>query len=291
MIMLSKEILKKIAAIEIHTKRIMNTTLLGDARSAQKGSGFEFNQIRDYQMGDDVRFIDWRSSARADKLLVKEYIEERSRTIMILLDVSRSTDYTSGVLSINEITQQIAAVLAFIAGYSKDRVGLILYSNEVECVIPPGLGHAHIHAVLGEIFGHITTGRGTSGVVALERLMRMKRRDAAVYIISDCIDESLEKALKTASRIYEIVVIRCLDPNERHVPEAGFLSVADVETHEQVVLDTRTLRSKGLHGFLEKQLGEQLMLFKKYGIDCLDVQNNETFIGEVVRFFRRRMAY
>lgn len=289
--MLSKEILKKIAAIEIHTKRIMNTTLIGDTRSAQKGSGFEFNQLRDYQMGDDVRFIDWRASARADKLLVREYIEERSRTVMILLDISHSTDFTSGANPIKEITQQVAAVLAFIAGYSKDRVGLMLYTNEVECVVPPALGHAHVHAILGEIFGHAPKASGTCGAAALERLMRMKNRNAAIYLISDCVDDSLEKVLKTASRVYEIVIIRCLDINERHIPEAGFLTTADLETHEQVVLDTRALRREGLHSYLEKNLGEQLMLYKKYGIDYLDLYNNETFIGEVVRFFRRRMAY
>lgn len=289
--MLSKEILKKIAAIEIHTKRIMNATLLGDARSAQKGSGFEFDQIRDYQMGDDVRFIDWKASSRANKILVKEYREERSRTIMIVLDISRSMDFTSQTNTINETAQQVAAVLAFVAGYSKDRVGLILYSDKVESVIPPGLGHAHVHAILTDIFGHGCQGTGTSGAAALERLMRMKNRNAAVYLISDCIDESLEHALKAASRIYEIVVIRCLDHVERHVPEAGFLPIVDVETYESAVMDTRALRSKGLHSYVERRLGEQLMLYKKYGIDCLDLVNNETFIGEVVRFFRRRMVY
>ena len=123
--MLSPEILKKIAEIEIHTRRIMSSTLMGDSRSAQKGSGFEFNQIRDYQVGDDVRFIDWRASVRSNKLLVKEYIEERSRTIMILLDVSRSTLFTSAHQTKLEMMRTVAAVLTVVAGFSKDRVGII----------------------------------------------------------------------------------------------------------------------------------------------------------------------
>jgi uncharacterized protein (DUF58 family) len=219
--MLSKEILKKIAEIEIRTKRIMRSTLMGDSRSAQKGSGFEFNQIREYQMGDDVRFIDWRASARSNKLLVKEYIEERNRTIMILLDVSGSTEFTSSVSTNADIMKQVAAILAFVAGYSKDRVGLILYSDVVECLVPPAMGHTHVHTVLEHIFSHKASSVLTNGTVALNKLKQMRSRDTAVFLISDCIDEQLSKSLNLASRMNEVVVVRCLDHLEK-IPRLGW---------------------------------------------------------------------
>ena len=289
--MLSKEILKKIAEIEIHTKRIMSSTLMGDSRSAQKGSGFEFNQIREYQMGDDVRFIDWRASARSNKLLVKEYIEERNRTVMILLDISGSTVFSSGIYTNADIMKQVAAVLAFVSGYSKDRVGLILYSDVVECLVPPAMGHTHVHTVLEHIFSHEPTCRRTNGAAALDRLKQMRNRNASVFIISDCIDLSMDSALKRASRLNEIVVIRCLDEIERDLPVLGFLPVTDPETGKECTVDTRAGRRMGVASYLENRAIEQGKRYARYGIDCLDLVNNETFIGEVVRFFRRRMTY
>lgn len=289
--MLSKEILKKISEIEIHTKRILSSTLMGDSRSAQKGSGFEFNQIREYMMGDDVRFIDWRASARSNKILVKEYIEERNRTIMVLLDISQSTIFTSGISTNADIMKQVAAILACVAGYSKDRVGLILYSDIVEKLIPPAMGHTHVHTVLEHIFSHKPHAKKTNGVSAINRLKQMKNRNAAVYIISDCIDDQLDAALKLASRVYEIVVIRCLDEVERQLPNTGFLPVTDPETGATLILDTRKSKRMGAAGYLAHRASEQKKSYAKYGIDCLDLVNNENFIGEVVRFFRRRMTY
>lgn len=287
--MLSKEILKKIAEIEIRTKRIMRSTLMGDSRSAQKGSGFEFNQIREYQMGDDVRFIDWRASARSNKLLVKEYIEERNRTIMILLDISGSTEFTSRSLTNADIMKQVAAVLAFVAGYSKDRVGLILYSDQVECLVPPAMGHTHVHTILERIFSCKPNSKLTNGAVALNRLKQMRSRDAAVFLISDCIDEQLGESLRCASGMNEIVVVRCLDQLEHAIPHVGFLPVKDPETGVQAVLDTRSRAA--MSSYLNQRAIDQQRLFSKYGIDCLDLVNNEAFIGDVVRFFRHRMTY
>lgn len=289
--MLTKEILKKISEIEIHTKRIMRSTLMGDSRSAQKGAGFEFNQIREYQMGDDVRFIDWRSSARSNKILVKEYIEERNRTIMILLDISGSTSFTSSVSTNADIMRQVAAILAFVAGYSKDRVGLMLYSDVVECLVPPAMGHVHVRTILERIFSQESSSKATNAASALDRLKQMRNRDAAVFVISDCIDDRLDTALKYAARLNEIVVVRCLDRVEKHLDGVGFLPVRDTETGIECVLDTRQYRGKGLSFYLEQRAAEQERLYAKYGIDCLNIINDETFIGDLIRFFRRRMTY
>lgn len=289
--MLSPEILKKIAEIEIHTRRIMSSTLMGDSRSAQKGSGFEFNQIRDYQVGDDVRFIDWRACARSGKLLVKEYIEERSRTIMILLDVSASTIFTSTVNTKLDVMRQVAAVLTFVAGFSKDRVGLIAYSDRIEAMIPPSTGPVHVHSVLKKIFSCTAHGSSTNSQVALDRLMRMKNRKAALFVVSDCIDDTMNLILPKAGRIFETVVIRCLDEAEKRLPKMGFLPVQDPETGKCYVLNTRKLSSRYSQNFLENRIEDQRALFVKYGVDCLDIVNTNTFIRDVIQFFRRRMSY
>ncbi len=289
--MVSKDILKKIASIEIHTKRILAASLMGDSRSAQKGSGFEFSQIRDYYVGDDVRFIDWRASARSNKLLVREYIEERSRTIMILLDISKSTLFTSGTETKASVMQQVAAILALVGNHSKDRVGLIIYAGDVERVIPPAYGQAHVHAILEAIFASEPVNSGTHGAAALRRLSTMKQRHMAVFMITDGIDTSLPQALKLAARRYEIVLLRCADSLEQTIPRVGFLPIMDLETGEAAVLDTRSRGGKRLQAYLQHKYVEDQTVYAGYGIDCLNLVNNETFFGDVVRFFRRRMTY
>jgi uncharacterized protein (DUF58 family) len=185
--------------------------------------------------------------------------------------------------------KQVAAILAFVAGYSKDRVGLILYSDVVECLVPPAMGHTHVHTVLEHIFSHKASSVLTNGTVALNKLKQMRSRDTAVFLISDCIDEQLGKSLNLASRMNEVVVVRCLDHLERNLPQVGFLPVKDPETGLECVLDTRSHNS--ISAYLNQRAIEQQRLFSKYGIDCLDLVNNETFIGDVIRFFRHRMTY
>src|SRR5665647_3240289 len=146
--MISSEILKKIKQIEIYTQRLLTGSLVGDSRSAIKGQGLEFDQLREYQMGDDVRFIDWSSSARMDKLLVKQYIEERNRTVLLAVDVSASTFFSSDQELKNESMAQIASVLALVADYGKDHVGLILFSDEIEEFVPPSAGRMHVRLIM-----------------------------------------------------------------------------------------------------------------------------------------------
>lgn len=289
--MLSPELLKKISFIKIYTKRLLNSSMVGDCRSAQKGSGFEFNQIRDYQLGDDVRYIDWHASARNNKLLVKEYIEERNRTIIIALDISASTLFSSQEVSKQHILQQVAAVLTIVASYGKDRIGLLLFADDVEVFIPPNASSGHIHHLLETIFNHVPRGKGTNLEVASKRLLSLKTKNSLLILVSDFLDISVERWVKLMAPAYEILAIRCLDPLERNVPSLGFLTLKDLETGQECLLDTRRRHRKSMATLLELRASEQKKMFRKYGIDCLDLVNNEAFVGDVVRFFRRRMVY
>jgi uncharacterized protein (DUF58 family) len=289
--MLSPELLKKIAYIEIYTRRLLSSSMAGDSRSAQKGTGLEFNQIREYQIGDDVRYIDWHASARANKLLIKEYIEERNRTIILALDISASMRFSSQEMAKKQVMQQVAAVLAIVAAYGKDRIGLLLFAETVEVLIPPATGRAQMHRILEKIFTHTSIQKGTQFQAVSQQLLALKPKNALVVLISDFIATDIENYLKLIAPAYEIIAIRCLDPIERTVPNLGFLAVHDLESEQTCTLDMRGKKAIAMTKMLEHRASDQLMVFKKYGIDCLDLGNSETFVGDVVRFFRRRMSY
>jgi len=299
--MISSEILKKIKEIEIYTSRLLTGSLVGDSRSAIKGSGLEFDQIREYQMGDDVRFIDWRASARMDKLLVKQYIEERNRTVLLAVDVSASTFFSSGVDLKKMSMAQIASVLALVADAGKDHVGLLLFSDEIENYIPPATGRKHVRSIMQQLFTHAPSKKGTDISTALNYAANLKRRDTILFVLSDFISSDLpgiasastgfSKNLKGIAAKYDVIAIRCLDTNEQKFPAVGFLCVQDCESDNSGIVHAK---SKGLHNinvFLEARRLEQDKLFTSCGVDCVDVTNNKHFMGDLIKFFRRRMRY
>ncbi len=289
---ITSDILHKIKQIEIHTRRLLRSTLVGDSRSAIKGTGFEFDQIREYQFGDDVRFIDWNASARTNSLLVKQYIEERSRTILLAVDISGSNLLGSNNTLKRDTIAQIASVIALITNIGKDRVGLILFSDTVELYIPPSRGQRHVHTIMEQLFGYCTQNKKTNITAALKKLAQLKYKDALVFLISDFIDDTIDPTyVSCIARRYDLIAIRCLDKQEQELPHVGFLPMQDNETGEQLIIDTRSSAIQPVHAFLEERLAKQTKLFKRNGISLLDVANNDSFIGAIIRFLKRRMRY
>lgn len=289
---LSIQIAKKIKEIEIHTQRLLRGTLVGDSRSATKGTGLEFDQIREYQLGDDVRFIDWKASARMNDLLVKQYIEERSRTVMLAVDVSGSEFFGSEHSLKHDTLAQIASVLALVATAGKDRVGLLLFTDSIELFIPPARGKGHVHKIMQELFSFKPQSKKTDITIAIKKLAQLKQSDMIAFIISDFIDASLNsKYLATLCMKKELVGIRCLDQHEQRLPSVGFLPVIDQETGEQLIVDLRSKKSGMLSKYLAQRIATQDKLLKRSGMTVLDVKNNDTFIGDLIKFFRRRMRY
>ena len=289
---LNADLRRKIRQIEIYTRRLLTSSLVGDSRSAVRGSGFEFDQIREYRAGDDVRFIDWNASARINELLVKEFIEERSRTIILCVDVSLSSFFGSGTADKKQTMAEIASVLALVAGRGKDRIGLMLFSDTVELYVPPMRGLHHTHRLIEHLFCHEPAGRQTAINCALERLVRERQRDAIVFLISDFIDDeqAFTRYLPTAARLYDLIALRCLDKNERELPPVGILTIEDRETGEPITVNTSG-GAKKLNAFFDERIGQQNKLFKKHGIEVVDATPNASFIPDLVRFFRRRMRY
>jgi uncharacterized protein (DUF58 family) len=284
-IMLSQELLKKIRRIELRTKRILNGYLIGDYRTRSKGFGLEFDQLADYQFGDDIRFVDWKSSARMNKMLIKEYHDERNRTIFLLIDGSQSNWFGSTSQLKNGIVAEIAGVLAFAAAYNKDHVGMLLFTDKIEQSLPPKKGIKHAHKIMQRLFSFEPIAEQTNLTIAFEQLARIKKSDALVFVVSDFIDEDFTKAIRIVSKKHDLVAIRCLDQYERNIPPIGYVHCQDIETGEDMTIDTKQLYSWG-----KQRYEMQNNFFKKYKIDYLDVMPGKPFMEDIILFLRRRMS-
>jgi len=289
---IAPDIVSRIKQLEIFTRRLLNGALVGDSRSAIKGTGFEFDQIHDYSFGDDIRFIDWKASARNNKLLVKQYIEERSRTVFLVVDVSQSSIFGSGTSNKYNRIVELASVLALVAQHGKDHVGLLLFSDKIETYIPPGSSLHHIHRIMETMLTFTPRKSKTDISKALQHLLSIKKSDAIVFLISDFIDDSLDTYLTQAARRYDVIAVRCLDGNEKSMPVVGFITVEDMETGELVELDLRGTRNNDIRRFLAGRLEQQNTLFKRRGIDLVDIAPERSeYLADMVKFFRRRMMY
>ena len=289
--MMDATLREKVKNIRIYTKRLMQSSLAGDYLSAFKGSGLEFNQIREYQNGDDIRSIDWNNSAKMNKMMIKQFIEERDRTVILAIDTSRSLHYSSSDEQKQEIVAKIAASLTFVADQNKDKVGALFFSDRIEKWLPPTRGKSHVGTIVQHIFSLKPHGHQTNMSTALRFLIQLKKRNAIVFFISDWIDDqsSYENLLKVARCQYEFVSIRLLDPIEKELPRVGLLDITDPETGltTSIDLSSRSLQQKN-HLLMERYLTQKKM-FERYRIDLLDLMVNQPFINPMISFFHKRI--
>ncbi len=292
--MISQELHALIAHLEITTRKQVSGPLLGDARSRLKGSGLEFNQLREYVQGDDVRFIDWKASARSGKMLVRQYLEDRNRTVYIAVDVSASTDYgTTYKLGVpqrkSDLKKQLAAVLAFVSLHSKDSVGLVLFTDTVEKIIPPRQSRNHALALVQTLYSYEPKSKRTNLAAPLEYLSRLKGQKALVCLLSDFmapLDEA-ERMLKVASRKHDLMAFRCLDPRERMFPPVGTLIFNDSEMGVQATIAGG--KGDAISKALEIWHKTQKDRLNAARIDSLDLEVGCQFTGDLVRFLRHRI--
>lgn len=288
--MISPDVAKRIKEIEITTRRLLTGGLVGENQAAVKGSGFDFDQIRDYQVGDDIRFIDWKSSARADKLLIKQYVEERTLNIMLAVDVSSSTHYTSHTQTKSEYMTEIAAVLAYSAIYTKNNVGAVFFSSKVETCIPLGNDIVHARNLVTSLYTHKQKKEDTCLAAACHYIVSLSLKNTVVFIISDFIDATYTKALQILAKKHDVVAVRCLDPYEKALPSIGFLTVEDAETKERYLLDTRNQSNSFIKQFLTEYRLRQQGTIHECNADMLDIQVGRPFITDIIRFLRKRMV-
>lgn len=286
---INPEIISKIKHIEIYTKKMVSGLLQGQTRSSLKGSGFDFDQIRDYQDGDDVRSIDWKSSARANKIVVRQFREEKTRTILLALDISASTSFFSVGASKQDQMAQVAAILGLVGSYTNDAIGLLLFADEVVSFIPPAQGKAHINNVLQAIFSVSTSHKKTNIAAALNHIASLKHKDMMVFLISDFIDVGFEKRLSFVAAKHDLIAISCNDIREFDISANCFLSVNDIETGDRVMLDLRAHGASEMKDFLHKRFQEQDALFKRCGVDKVSLDAQTPMTTTLISFFKRRM--
>lgn len=287
--MIPKEILKKVKRIEITTRGMVNDVFSGEYHSVFKGRGMEFSEVREYQIGDDIRTIDWNVTARMGHPFVKIFEEERELTVMLLVDVSSSGNFGTHERMKGEIAIEICALLAFSAIKNNDKVGLIIFTDKIEKFIPPKKGKSHVLRVLRELLYHKPQGTQTNIASVLEYLNRVSKRRSVVFLVSDFINVGYEMALQIANRRHDVVAITVTDPREVNLPDVGFIELEDAETEEIVLLDTSYAEVRSVYS---KQSSESILnrnkLFKSINVDHIDIQTDNPYIEPLIKFFRMR---
>jgi uncharacterized protein (DUF58 family) len=287
--MIPKEILKKVKQIQIRSSRLVNDVLAGEYVSVFKGRGMEFDEVREYQAGDDIRTIDWNVTARLGHPYIKRYTEERELTIMFLVDLSFSGEFGSMKQFKNEIATEICAVLAFSAVRNNDKVGLILFTDKIEKFVPPKKGKTHVLRVIREVLYFKPENKGTDISIALEYLLKVTKRKTVCFLLSDFITEGFERALRIANKRHDMVAVSITDPRELEIPNVGFVELEDAETGEITLIDTADRKMMDrFNRFNVKNMEERAKLFRGMGVDLVDVRTDSSYVEPIMKFFRAR---
>ncbi len=266
----TKEILKKIRRLELRTRRLVNDALAGQYHSVFKGRGMNFEDVRAYQPGDEVRFIDRNVTARTGELHVKNFTEERELTVVLLVDVSASGAFGSVNLSKRELAAEVASVLAFSAVGNRDKVGLVLFSDGIELFLPPEKGRGHVLRIIREVLYFQPRGRGTNLSAALDFLNKVVRRRAVVFLLSDFQSPDFSKPLAVTARRHDLVAVPVVDPLEETLPDIGRVTLEDAETGEQYEVNTSDVSAQVAFRKVIAARRENLAAtLRKYGVDSI----------------------
>lgn len=290
--MIPKAVLEKVRRIEITTTHLVSDVFAGAYHSVFKGRGMEFDEVREYQPGDDIRTIDWNVTARTGLAHIKKYVEERELTVMILVDASASTYFGSTKESKNTLAAEIAAVLAFAAIRNNDKVGLLMFTDAIELFIPPRKGKSHVLRVIREVLYFKPKGKGTDLKLALDYLIKVCKRKSVAFVISDFFGaQTVKKPLQITNRYHDMIAITLNDLREHELPDCGLVSLRDAETGKNVLIDTSDPKvRKGFVVRSKERLAIRDRLFASTGVDHIDVYTHEPYSKALVSFFAKRQG-
>jgi uncharacterized protein (DUF58 family) len=283
--------------LEIRTRRMVNDSLAGSYHSVFKGRGMDFDEVREYSPGDEVRTIDWNVTARAGRPFVKKFTEERELTIFLLVDISASGNFGSGAMSKRDLAAELASVLAFSAIRNSDKVGLLLYTDQVERYLPPKKGRRHVLRVVRDILYHAPERVGTDTVKALDVANRLLHRRAIVFLISDfetlkstaAERGDLRRAMRRTNRRHDLVAVHVEDPREKELPDVGIVALEDAESGEVIEVDTASATIRKRFKELSLERGRRLVSdFRSEGIDTLQLQTDAPYMPALQRCFKTR---
>jgi uncharacterized protein (DUF58 family) len=287
--MLSKELIRRIRRLEIRTRKVVADSLAGQYQSVFKGRGMAFSEVRQYQPGDEIRTIDWNVTARMREPYVKVFTEERELTVMLLVDVSASGAFGSHGRTKSEIAAEVAAQIAFSATANNDRVGLVLFSDRLEKIVPPRKGRKHVMRVVSDILTTQPEGRGTDLSLGLTRLRQLAPRGAVTFLISDFIAEGYEGPMRLAARRHDLVPVVIADPMEEGLPSMGLIALEDPETGERVLVDSSAkVVQQALQRHAAERRAEREQLFRKIRLDHVSLSAGDDHGLALQRFFRLR---
>jgi len=285
----ANRILSKIRRLELKTRGLVDAAFAGQYRSVFKGRGMNFEEVREYQPGDEIRSIDWNVTARLGTPFVKKFTEERELTVMLVVDVSASGNFGSVELSKRELAAEVASVIAFSAIRNNDKVGLLLFSDHVELFIPPKKGRIHTLRLIREILFFEPSGKRTVPGEALRYLNRILVRRAVVFLVSDFQAEGYERELAITARRHDLIAIPVHDPNEQTLPDVGIVTFEDAETGEQVEINTGDPAVRAAYTELANRRAEALaMEFRRKRIDSIPLRTDQDYLPALRTFFRNR---
>src|SRR6059058_4976174 len=283
------EILKKIRTLEIKTKGLVETVFAGDYHSVFKGRGMNFEDVREYQPGDEIRAIDWNVTARLGNAFVKKFTEERELTVMLVVDVSASGNFGSTSQSKRELAAEVACLLAFSAIRNNDKVGLLLFSDRLELFIPPKKGRSHTLRIIREILFFEPAGRGTNAAAALDHFNRIITRRAVVFLISDFQAGDFSRELAVTAKRHDLIAIRIQDERESILPPIGLITLEDAETGDQIEINAADSRVRAQFAQLaQSQVAETMRVLRQNRIDRIDLRTGDDYLPALRSFFKQR---
>jgi uncharacterized protein (DUF58 family) len=286
---LPPEILKKVKLLEISTRKLVNNLFAGEYHTAFKGQGMTFADFREYVPGDDVRTISWALTARAGKPYIKKFDEEREMTLMLVVDISGSSDFGSGEFFKGEVMVHLSALLAFSAIRNKDQVGLLLFSDQVEHFVPPGKGRGHVQRILRDLYYYKPKSRQTKFAPALQYLTGVLKKKSVVFIISDFLDEGFDSPLRLLGRKHDVVAVVVGDQAEKELPQVGVIELQDAETGEILTVDTSSRTFREYWQQARRQITEKRdKLLRQAQVDRVDISTNGNYADSMVAFFQSR---
>ena len=287
--MIPKHVLKKVRQIEIRTRHLVNDVFSGEYHSVFKGRGMEFAEVREYEPGDDIRTIDWNVTARMGRPYIKRFTEERELTVILVVDVSASSNFGTFEQMKGEIVAELCAVLAFAAIKNNDRVGLLIFTDQIEKFIPPKKGRTHILRVIRELLYTQPEQPGTDITQALEYLNKVITRRSIVFMVSDFLTSNYMTPLRIANKRHDMVAISITDPREIRLPPVGLIELEDVETGEEVLIDTNDKAWLQAYQKMNIQRREERdRQFRLMGVDAVHISTDRPYIDPLIQFFRMR---
>jgi uncharacterized protein (DUF58 family) len=285
----TKELLKKVRKIEIKTRRLSDHIFGGEYHSTFKGRGMTFSEVRQYQYGDDVRNIDWNVTARTNEPHIKVFEEERELTMMLMVDVSGSEMFGTASQFKNEVVTEIAATLAFSATQNNDKIGLILFSDEIELYIPPKKGRSHVLRIIRELIEFKPKSKQTNIAEALKFLSNVMKKKAIVFVLSDFIADDYQHTLKIASGRHDVTGIRVYDKHEESIPNLGMVQMQDEETGEYMLVNTASKKVRNNYAkFYNERVEYYRDSFSKSGAGTINCRVDESYVRKLLGYFKRR---